>query len=101
MIKNEHYSSIRKLCTFKDLAENSANIELSNTDIMSDEAILGDANCDGDVNIADAVLVQQFIVNPDKYNLSEQGRINADACNTGDGVTMSDALEIQLMIANS
>ena len=61
----------------------------------------GDSNCDSDVNIADAVLVQQFIVNPDRYNLSEQGKYNADVYNTGDGITMSDALEIQLMIANS
>ena len=101
MIQNEHYSSLRKLCTFKDLAENSANIELSSTVIKSDETNLGDANCDGNVNIADAVLVQQFIVNPDKYTLSEQGKLNADVFNTGDGVTMADALEIQLMIANS
>jgi len=63
--------------------------------------LMGDANCDGDVNIADAVLVQQFIVNPDKYTLSEQGKLNADVFNTGDGVTMADTLEIQLMIANS
>ena len=60
----------------------------------------GNSNCDDSINIADAVLVYQTIASPDNYTLSEQGRINADVCNTGDGVTMADALEIQLMITN-
>lgn len=94
-------SSVKKLCSLTDIIENSTDIQLSSTVIKSDETNLGDANCDGNVNIADAVLVQQFIVNPDKYTLSEQSKLNADVFNTGDGVTMADALEIQLMIANN
>lgn len=54
---------------------------------------LGDANCDQSVNMADAVLIMQSIANPDKYELSEQGRINADT--DGNGVTNADALNIQ------
>ena len=59
----------------------------------------GDANCDGDVTIADAVLILQSIANPDNYKLSEQGRKNADVSNYGDGITASDALVIQLVEA--
>ena len=61
----------------------------------------GDANCDGQVNIADAVLVMQVATNPDKYaqgksefSITAQGEINADV----DGksrLTNEDALLIQ------
>lgn len=54
---------------------------------------LGDANCDHNVNMADAVLIMQSIANPDKYELTEQGMINADT--DGNGITNADALNIQ------
>lgn len=55
----------------------------------------GNANNDDDVNIADSVLVMQSIANPDNYKLTTKGKFNADVYNTGDGITCSDALEIQ------
>ena len=63
----------------------------------------GDSNCDGSVDLADAVLIMQSIANPDKYGLkgnadnhiTEQGQLNADCSNVGDGVTNTDALAIQ------
>ena len=58
----------------------------------------GDANEDGTVNISDAVLIMQSISNPSEYNLSEQGRKNADVVD-GDGVTNADALAIQMVEA--
>ena len=54
----------------------------------------GDANCDGEVNMADAVFIMQSIANPDKYQLSEMGSLNADVDESGD-VTNKDALIIQ------
>ncbi|MCR5111778.1 MAG: dockerin type I repeat-containing protein [Ruminococcus sp.] len=57
------------------------------------EALQGDANCDGNVDMADAVLIMQSIANPSKYKLTDQGRKNADT--DGDGITTSDALAIQ------
>jgi len=57
--------------------------------------VYGDANCDGEVNMADAVLIMQCIGNPDKYQLSADGENNADVFNRGDGVTNKDALSIQ------
>ncbi|MDE6519539.1 MAG: glycoside hydrolase [Ruminococcus sp.] len=61
--------------------------------------LLGDANNDGEVNIADATAIIQHLGNQDKYGLSEQGLANADCCNVGDGVTGLDALAIQKLEA--
>lgn len=68
------------------------------------EIVKGDANCDGNVNMADAVLIMQSLANPDKYgvkgtdetHITEQGMLNADM--NGDGVTNADALEIQRIL---
>lgn len=67
--------------------------------VLSNEEnkVLGDANCDGSVTIADAVAIQQYLSNAEKYPLSEQGIINADF--DGNGLTALDALEIQKMDA--
>lgn len=54
----------------------------------------GDTNCDGKINVSDIVGVLQFVVNPEKYPLSEEGFINADV--DGEyGVTGTDAIIIQ------
>ena len=63
----------------------------------------GDANSDGQVSMADAVLIMQYISNPDKYgengtdknHITEQGKKNADIAGENDGVTNADALAIQ------
>ena len=65
----------------------------------SADILCGDANCDGEVTIADSTAILQSLGNPDKYGLSEQGAKNADCCNTGDGVLPSDALAIQKLDA--
>ena len=63
--------------------------------------LYGDANCDKQVNIADAVLVMQVSTNPDKYaqgksssSISATGEANADV-DGKKGLTNSDALLIQ------
>ncbi len=61
--------------------------------------LLGDANCDGKVTIADATAIIQALGNTDEYALSKQGAINADCCNVGDGVTGMDANAIQMIEA--
>ena len=70
------------------------------TDVNTDggNIFYGDANVNGKVNISDAVLIMQSISNPSEYNLSEQGRKNADVVD-GDGVTNVDALAIQMVEA--
>jgi len=57
--------------------------------------LIGDANNDGKVTVADAVAILQYVANKDKYNLEGQLLLNADVYNRGDGVTARDALSIQ------
>jgi len=64
-------------------------------DTKTENTLWGDANEDGEVNIADAVLVLQSLANPDSYKLTAQGKINADVSSHGDGITAGDALVIQ------
>ena len=59
----------------------------------NNDIVYGDANCDGTVDVSDAVLIMQTLSNPSKYKLTEQGRENADM--DGDGVANADALTIQ------
>ncbi|WP_028518959.1 dockerin type I repeat-containing protein [Ruminococcus flavefaciens] len=66
--------------------------------------VKGDANCDGQVDMADIVLIMQALANPNKYgesgtaesHLTAQGKINADM--DGDGLTVGDAQTIQKML---
>ncbi|MBR1823034.1 MAG: hypothetical protein IJ779_02240, partial [Ruminococcus sp.] len=67
------------------------------------DILWGDSNCDGDVSLADAVIIMQSIANPDKYgvdgsdeqHITEQGQKNGDVSENGNGVTNRDALSIQ------
>ncbi len=54
----------------------------------------GDANNDGEIDIADATLILQHIGNADKYPLSIQGAYNADVDGSGD-ITALDSLTVQ------
>ena len=61
----------------------------------------GDSNCDGQLDMADAVLIMQSLANPNKYGLNGtapthitvQGKENADM--DGNGLTVGDAQIIQ------
>ena len=57
--------------------------------------LLGDANEDGEVSLADAVFIMQVLSNPDGFQLTPQGMANADIYGDVDGVTVMDALRIQ------
>lgn len=62
-------------------------------------SLIGDANLDGKVTIADSTAILQSIANKDKYALNDEAKLNADCFNPGDGVTASDALAIQKLDA--
>lgn len=64
--------------------------------VCSDNLLLGDANCDGRVTIADSVAISQSLGNPN-YALSAQGKDNADCCDRGDGVNANDAKAIRMI----
>lgn len=57
--------------------------------------LIGDANCDGKVSLADALAILQFVANETKYPLSEQGLANAEAYGN-DGITAKDSLAVQM-----
>ena len=68
--------------------------------------LAGDANCDGIVDLSDAILVWQALSNSNKYgvngsdptHITAQGMINADV-DDSEGVSASDALTIQEYLA--
>lgn len=67
-----------------------------------DTYMKGDANCDGTVDLADAVIIMQSIANPNRYGLkgSESSHLTAAGAKNGDvvgnnGITGADALGIQ------
>ena len=63
----------------------------------------GDSNCDGTVDLADAILIMQALANPDKYgengsdknHLTETGKELADVDRGTVGLTGDDAVRIQ------
>ena len=67
---------------------------------ISTPSMLGDANGDDDVNVADAVFIMQALSNPSEYKISEYCLEIADVVNKGDGVTSMDALAIQMIGIN-
>ncbi|MCR5600550.1 MAG: dockerin type I repeat-containing protein, partial [Ruminococcus sp.] len=69
-------------------------------------SIYGDANNDSKLDMSDVVIIMQALANPNKYGLngsdpnhiSQQGWANADVHKNGNGVTMNDALAIQMKL---
>lgn len=63
----------------------------------------GDANVDGKTDMADVVLIMQYLANPNKFgingadehHITEQGLFNTDVDKSSEGVTGNDALKIQ------
>ena len=61
----------------------------------------GDANCDSEVNMADAVIIMQSLSNPDTYGVGKEdgitlkGQLNGDVYENGSGLTNADAGSIQ------
>lgn len=88
---------------FYSIIEGREIPEIKPTDKPTSSAVevslYGDANCDGNVTIADSTAILQHLGNQDKYGLSAQGLANADVCNNGDGVKSDDALAIQMVDA--
>ena len=69
-------------------------VTTTTTQAQTSEIVMGDANCDGIVSVADAVAILQSIGNADKYALTPQGKINGDVDGVP-GITANDALFLQ------
>ncbi|MBQ9956623.1 MAG: glycoside hydrolase [Ruminococcus sp.] len=64
-----------------------------------DDVMYGDANCDGEIKMADVIAIMCYACNNQKFTLSDEGKNNADVYSRGDGVDVSDALEVQKFVA--
>ncbi len=67
----------------------------------AEEVIYGDANCDGNVDISDAVMVKCYLINNKKFTLSKQGLLNSDVQGSGNGINAQDAVTIQKYVIKS
>ena len=75
--------------------ETTTELADTTTTAVTDDVIYGDANCDGNVSVSDAVSILQYLANATDFPLSEKGKNNADVYARGDGITGQDASTIQ------
>ena len=95
------FEEIQAYVKEKGIDENLVVYQKSYDYNMNESTLKGDANCDGQVDLSDAVMIMQALANPNKYgiggtaekHLTEQGQINGDM--DGDGLTVGDAQAIQ------
>ena len=91
------------------VTDGAVNIGSDPTTQPITNVVKGDTNCDGKVELADAILIMQSLANPDKYGLSgsaekhltEQGKANGDVDKDTQGLTSNDALKIQKYLLHS
>ena len=80
----------------------------ASSDVTENNIKYGDSNCDGQIDLADAVLIMQSLANPSRYgingtderHITDAGLKNADCYMTGDGMTNNDAVAIQKYCLN-
>ena len=93
--------------TSKTTTSSSAATTTTTTSVVDvSNRLFGDANCDGQVDLADAVLIMQSLANPNKYgtsgtdehHLTKEGSANADVEGNGNGITTNDAQAIQMYL---
>ena len=92
LLKNDDIFNKNANEEFNISEEYNSNFALLN-DIDIDRN--GDANLDGGMDMGDVVLIMQSQANPDKYELTDKGKFNADLYETGNGITVNDALQVQ------
>lgn len=83
----------------EDIKGYKKNLITSDFQIGTIEKIAGDANIDGNVDVADVVAVASYVADSKKNPLDYMGISNADVQGGGDGLTAGDALAIQQYLA--
>ena len=68
---------------------------------VTGDILWGDANTDGEVTVADAAAILQYLGNSDKYPLSDKGKAQADVYENGSGITTKDALSVQKFVSKA
>lgn len=99
-IDDEYFDTLQKIKDDTGIEAtwwgNEASVQVTEAETpLPEPTLAGDANEDGKVSIADAVLIMQALSNPDEFQLTPQGIANADIYGDGDGITVMDALTIQ------
>lgn len=85
--------------TLDELPENLySNSSAEETIVKPAEIVYGDTNCDGLVDISDAVLLKCYLINNKKYAISAQGALNADVHGNNNGLNAQDAVSIQKFV---
>ncbi len=92
---SDHYSGNQNTTTPPDTDETTTE---PTTDDDLTEAIAGDVNLSGDVEVADAIAIMSHVTSPEKFPLSAQQADNADVYQKGDGVAITDAVAVQKYI---
>ena len=103
----EVYYNVPETTTTTTTTTTSATTTTTTTTTEPKVSLYGDANCDGKVDLSDAVMILQSISNPDKYgvngssesHITAQGVLNGDVYANGTGLTPQDALSIQKYVA--
>ena len=83
------------------------NLAEANDD-PDEDIVYGDSNCNGTVELADAILIMQALANPNKYgvngsadkHLTDEGSKNGDVDKDIVGLTANDAQKIQEFLLN-
>ena len=75
--------------TTTTLTETTTTTTTTETTAAPAEALLGDTDCSGDVNVADAVLLARFLAEDSEVTVSVQGKRNAD-CNLDGDISADD-----------
>ena len=97
----EHYKLANEIYKLTDmspsLSSNDYEMDYGSGDVSVDlhNNVKGDANDDGELNLADAVMIMQSVCNPKYATFTHQGKYNADVTGDYDGITNKDALTIQ------
>lgn len=97
------YVSFKTTSTYPEFKVTSLINDRGNNLIVNESieiipVLIGDANQDGSVTIADSTAILQSLGNPDRYGLSKKGKLAADV-NFDGVVTNADALLIQQLDA--
>ena len=74
-------------------------VSVKNLIVSPAGTVWGDADLSGDVEIADAVKIMCYVTDPENNPIDPQGIINGDVYQTGDGLSVQDALSIQKYLA--
>ena len=86
--------------SFKDAPE--PEYYYTETETVSEQnKIMGDANGDGTVSVADPTLIMQAAANPDVFAVKDEDKPYADVIGGGDGITSEDALAIQKFLSGT